>query len=174
MRGIDAAAGDRADGQQLVRQVSFGDALVARGAFRVVESDAAARKEPGLVRQDSARRARFGPVARLCRSAMAQDGWAGRRGQPVAHRAAVDLATTAPDLLPGTRVPAGSEPPNAGTLPTNRARVCGVHGVVGASRSSQAKVLSRSAGHSRAGKPSAARDLESDFRTGLLGVRVED
>src|SRR5215470_11163090 len=120
MRGIDAAARDRVDGQQLVRQVPFGDALVARGSFRIVESDAAAREEPGLVRQDSARRARSGQVARLRRGAMAEDGWPRRRGQPIAYWPAADLATAASDLLRGALLQDASGPPNSGTLPTDR------------------------------------------------------
>ncbi len=69
VRGDAAAAGDRADVQQLVRQVPSGDALVARRALRPVGSHAAARAKPRLVRADSARGAR----------ARARQGYAGAR-----------------------------------------------------------------------------------------------
>ncbi len=47
--GLDAAAGDRPDSQQLVWKVSPRNALVARLTFRLVESGPVSGEEPGLV-----------------------------------------------------------------------------------------------------------------------------
>src|SRR5439155_21359720 len=99
MLRVDAAAGDGTHRQQLVRQVSSGDALVARGAFRFVEPSAAAGEKSRVVRIDSPERSRARKITRLSRRALAQDGWTGRARQPFAGWTAFDLAAAASDLL---------------------------------------------------------------------------
>ena len=101
VRRLAAAAGNRPDMQQLVRQVSSGDALVARRAFCAVESSADARKKPGWYAKILPGRARAAQAARLRRRALAENDRPRRPRQPVADRAAADLAAAASDLLRG-------------------------------------------------------------------------
>ena len=89
------------DVQQLVRQVSPGDALVACGALCLLEPGAVAGEEPGLLFGDPAGGAGAGQAAGLPGRAVAQDGGAGGAGQSIQHRAAADLAATTSRLLRG-------------------------------------------------------------------------
>src|SRR6185436_14415960 len=99
MLRIETAAGNRTNRQQLVRQVSPRDALVARGAFCFVESSAAVGEKPCLVYVDSPQRARTRKVTRIPGRALAKDGRTRRPRQSFAGWAVVNLAAAPSDLL---------------------------------------------------------------------------
>jgi hypothetical protein len=90
---------DGADLQQLVRQVSSGDALVARRPFPAVGAGGAARTQPRLLRPDPRVGARAREAAGLRRRTLAENERPQRRRLAEPHRAAAHLATAAPDLL---------------------------------------------------------------------------
>src|SRR5262249_41353471 len=113
MFGLDAAAGNGFDVQQLVRQISPGNALVARSTFHPVEPLTDARKKPRLVYEDFVVSPRTSATAGLRWCALAEDDIAGRPRQPVADRAVADLAAAASDLLCRARLSESPEGRNA-------------------------------------------------------------
>src|SRR5580700_6731112 len=102
MRRLIAAPGNGVDLQQLVWQVSFGDALVARGALCAM----GARRSPGtqlaILRADPCQSASPGKKARLRGSPLAEVRWSGRRPGAYLSGMLSDLAAAASDLLLGT------------------------------------------------------------------------
>src|SRR5215472_10342614 len=80
------------------------------------------------------------------------------------------MAATAPHLLCRALLFAPYESQYLRTLPQNRPRNGGVHGVIRIFRPEDSAIRARAAGNTGPGEPSSARDVESNIRTGLLGV----
>ena len=102
--------------QQLVRQVSSRNALVARGPLRAVGSAADCWSGASTITSTSCRARRRPPGGKATRRALAQDDGPERGRIAVHHRAVPHLAAAASDLLRRAVLPRAPRPRHAGKV----------------------------------------------------------
>src|SRR5438067_1880059 len=173
MLRLDAAAGNRADLQQLVRQTAHGNDVVARSAFRALGARRVAGKNTALVSENFARRAGARQAARLQGRALAEDGRAEWRGKPVESRRDAHLGTAASDLLRRALLPRASKLGDAAKIQGDGFSNRRVHGRFRVVERREKTLRTRPALHPRAGMLQRLDDDEPDLRAGVLALGAE-